>query len=814
MPDSYALPSPPALPTHASPLLHLHQISISLVSITVTLVMLANMIGLMPMESGEKTEARGAQLRTVATQLSVAAQSGDSQLLKALLEAALLTVPDLVGCELETRSGHWQAGEGSAASNTPIEMPLYVGNEKKGTLRFHFQQSLDSAVHIFTPSTRFLRFLTFVAGLQLAFCWLYLRHVLYHLDPSRIVPERVTNTLDALAEGLVVLDRDERIVLANRAFSQTVGKSPDDLIGLIPSSLPWGDGNHATSGELPWLQSLRDGTTRTGNVLRLSDSEGTRTFRVNTVPLLDERGQCSGAMASFDDVTALEERTVVLTRMLARLKASRDQIRRQNQQLHMLATRDPLTSALNRRSFFEQFERIWHDACQLQVPCSCILLDIDFFKRINDLHGHAKGDMVLKQVVAVLHHAVRGTDLVCRYGGEEFCVLMPNTSAEAAAKSAERYRHEILASDFEGLQVTASFGITSSDLGAESTQKMMDQADRALYAAKNAGRNRVVRFDEVPDDFSLQPSTPLVTPSEPVTGDESPISFQIVTALTSALAYRDAATAEHSRRVADLCIMVSRGLMPLSECYILENAALLHDIGKIGIPDSILLKPGALSDQEWSIMRAHDEIGVEIIRSTFACDRLTEIVCHHHAKFGGSTSETPHGEAIPLGARILTICDAYDAMVTDRVYRPGRSHNEAIAELRRCAGQQFDPQLVERFASMAGESRVLQNLDTSQVSKTAALRLGVQIESLARTVDNEDVASLRDLVGVVRETAAQFEVAPVADLAGQLQSRIDESEEWFEVLQLTLQLMEMCRQTQRSHLGTHGHSAARRQQVV
>ena len=254
--------------------------------------------------------------------------------------------------------------------------------------------------------------------------------------------------------------------------------------------------------------------------------------------------------------------------------------------------------------------------------------------------------------------------------------------------------------------------------------------------------------------------------------------------------------------------------MPLSECYILENAALLHDIGKIGIPDSILLKPGALSDQEWNIMRAHDEIGVEIIRSTFACDKLTAIVCHHHAKFGGSTDDGPYGEAIPLGARILTICDAYDAMVTDRVYRPGRSHEEAISELRHCAGRQFDPQLVERFAHVVSEAKAHQDLDTSQISKTAALRLGVQIESLVRAIDNEDVSSLRELARVVRETAAEFEVTPVAELAGQLESRMDESKEWVEVLQLTLQLMEMCRQTQRSHLGTHGQAAPRRHELV
>lgn len=785
------------------------QISLSLVSITVTLLMLAHMVGLIPRESDWKSAARMTLLRSVATQASLAAQASDPGLLTASLKSALLTVPDLVGCRLDAPGRRQQVGVEAVDDSQLLDMPLYLGNKEKGLLQFHFQQPAQSGLSGIVPSS-FLRFVIILAGLQLPLCWLYLRHILYHLDPSRTVPERVTKTLDALAEGLVVLDKDERIVLANRVFSQTIGKAPGDLIGMAPSSLPWGEGDATLPAELPWLQSLQDGTTRTGNVLRLSDSEhGTRTFRVNTVPLLDERGQCSGAMASFDDVTALEERTVVLTRMLARLKASRDQIRRQNQQLHLLATRDPLTSALNRRSFFEQFEKTWQDACRLQVECSCIILDVDHFKQINDLHGHAKGDMVLKQIVTVLHHSVRSTDLVCRYGGEEFCILMPSTPIEAAATSAERFRHEIRARDFDGLHVTVSFGVSSSALGAESTQKLMDQADRALYAAKNSGRNRVARFDEVPGDFSRQSAPRSPTRVDEAVSVESPISFQIVTALTSALAYRDAATAEHSRRVADLCVKLARGLMPLSQCYILENAALLHDIGKIGIPDSILLKPGALSDQEWSIMRAHDEIGVEIIRSTFACDELTAIVCHHHSRFGDVTDERHHGEDISLGARILTICDAYDAMVTDRVYRPGRSHAEAIAELRRCAGYQFDPRLVERFADIMHDAKVSQNIDTRQVSKTAALRLGVQIESLARAIDNEDLKSLRELTRVVYETAEEFQVAPVAELASQLEAHMDESKEWVEVLQLTLQLMEMCRQTQRSHLATQGQPAPR-----
>jgi putative nucleotidyltransferase with HDIG domain len=296
---------------------------------------------------------------------------------------------------------------------------------------------------------------------------------------------------------------------------------------------------------------------------------------------------------------------------------------------------------------------------------------------------------------------------------------------------------------------------------------------------------------------------------------ESAISCQIVAALTSALAYRDAATAEHSRRVADLCVRLAREIMPLSACYMLENAALLHDVGKIGVPDFILLKPGPLAENEWSIMRSHDQMGVDIIRSTFACEQLTQIVMFHHIPFDGAGSSlgVPVGSEIPLGARILAVCDAYDAMITDRVFRPGIRPDEAFVELRRCAGTQFDPEIVERFIGMIRDSTPPQGIDTSHVSKPAALRLGVQIESLARAIDSEDIAALKDLTCVVRETAQEFQIPQVESLANSLMAAIEARHEWVATVRLTFDLMEMCRQTQRTHLATLGQPAMSRSPV-
>jgi hypothetical protein len=250
---------------------------------------------------------------------------------------------------------------------------------------------------------------------------------------------------------------------------------------------------------------------------------------------------------------------------------------------------------------------------------------------------------------------------------------------------------------------------------------------------------------------------------------------------------------------------MAEGLISCSESYVLENAALLHDIGKIGVPDNILLKPGPLTKEEWAVMRCHDEISVEIIRSTFACDELTEIVNSHHSWFGGKDDDPglPVGEYIPLGARILSIADSFDAMVSDRVYRRGIPITDAFAELRRCAGTQFDPHLVERFIAIVGHIDLESANNDHVADKRGALQLGIEIESLARAIDNRDVESLRALAERVHGTAEQCSIQPIVDLAVELQHSIgDDDDDWLNTLELTIELIELCRQTQRIHINT------------
>jgi diguanylate cyclase (GGDEF)-like protein/PAS domain S-box-containing protein len=646
--------------------------------------------------------------------------------------------------------------------------------------------------------------IAFITCAVIVSTYVFLYRVFHYIEPANGVSERVRTTLDTLAEGLVILDGDGRIVMANRAFVSCWNTSADELQGSDLADVLWPDQDMPMPiDQLPWRRSMAEGRIQAGNVLQVRRVDGARSFRVNSSPMFDDDGVCRGVLASFDDITVLEERNVALTNMLTRLRKSRDQIHRQNQELQFLAARDPLTGAINRRSFFELFEKHWNETRAQKGALACVMIDVDHFKSINDRYGHAVGDDVLRGVVQVLRHGVRDSDLVARYGGEEFCILMPGTELPEAFSCSERLRESLAGSHIAGVRVTASVGVSVSQFGASSPQELLNQADQALYSAKNRGRNCTREWSQLDShDLSSKPASNRRV-ADDTCENSAAVSFQTVTALVTALAYRDVATAEHSRRVADLCVAIGSELMSLSDCYMLENAALLHDIGNIGVPDAVLLKPGPLSADEREIISTHDRMSVDLVNSTFGCQTLTDIVACHHLPYRGprTGNALPQEQQIPLGARILAIADAYDAMVNDRVYRPAMSEGEAFAELRKCAGQQFDPELVELFIDVVGSRGGEDDRSSLQaVNKRTALLLGIQLENLAKALDQRDPETLANLAAQLKATAEKCGVAEIAELAECLANSAEKEDAWVDNVRMTVDLMELCRITQRSHL--------------
>ena len=548
------------------------------------------MIGLIPNEELQIQQARTALSETTAISFMALAPRMEIDELKHTLEMIRERNPDVrsiavreasgkVVLESDRHTGVWQSTTDTFAKDENV-VPISSQGEPWGQLEVRWAP--HGGVRVFGKTVRTDLTLTiFVAASLFVGFSVFLRRVLRQINPSKVVPNRVRDALNALSEGLLVLDCDNSIVLANESFATATGKSTDTLLGTRPGQFAFQvvDGNgEATTDILPWDASTRREKPTKGILLAHGEGEDRRTYSVSTVPVKNEKNVTRGLVASFEDVTLLQRKQEELRFALTALRVSTDEVRKQNHELEWLATRDTLTGCLNRRSFFHAFENYWRDAQTQQLPMSGVMVDIDFFKAVNDNHGHGMGDEVLRQVSAVLMKTVGETDLVCRYGGEEFTILMPNTTIDDAEMKAEQCRLAVKSLRFEKLSITASLGVSALCQNPEFPQDLLDQAGRCLYVAKRNGRNQVVRWDRAQAQIAKMETETAPTREQEMTHKAaSAIPYHAVAALTSALAHRDQSTAVHSRRVADMCVATGEGLLSLRECYVLEIAALLHD---------------------------------------------------------------------------------------------------------------------------------------------------------------------------------------------------------------------------------------------
>lgn len=692
--------------------------------------------------------------------------------------------------EVVTQVGGHEAHWAKAAMDSPetcFVVPIVRGSQLWGRLEVVFVSKQSWLGTNYLPSW-FTPALIVSTGV-FALAWFSLSRILRHLDPSRVVPSRVKETLNNFAEGVLLLDADERIVLANHAFAENIGVPSESLTGRLARELGWQTDAEDAIAFLPWEGVAKTEKPVRSMALQLETSSGRQHYSVNAVPVVDDRGALRGTMAAFADVTELERKKRSLAEAMQQLSASHQDIARKNKELQFLATRDPLTGCLNRRSLFESFERYWDCAKQNRSGLACIMVDIDFFKSINDNYGHQKGDEVLRATGSLLVEMAREYDLPARYGGEEFCVVLPGSSIEEAESVAERIRSGLGEIDFREFHITASLGVSAIEFGAPDPQGIIDQADKCLYIAKRNGRNQTMRFDQVDptvevDESKVARTKPEPEVSETYNGAELP--YRCVSALLSTLAYRDPETAAHSMRVADISVAMGRQLLSPRDAYHLEVAALLHDIGKIGVPDAILLKPGPLNEEEWDVMRRHDRFGVEIVNASFGFAPVTEIVRHHHARY-----ECDGKNLIPLGARIVCIADAFDAMTNNRPYRQGMSTAKACAELRRCAGKQFDPELVEVLCALVGRGDWKALYQPRGITQEAALSVGRQLEQLVNAFGAEDISSVASLSKRLSQTARQARINEVADAAEHLSRLSREDAELDEIVDSVHDLLKL-----------------------
>jgi diguanylate cyclase (GGDEF)-like protein/putative nucleotidyltransferase with HDIG domain len=408
------------------------------------------------------------------------------------------------------------------------------------------------------------------------------------------------------------------------------------------------------------------------------------------------------------------------------------------------AITDGLTGVKTHRFFMEALSAEWKRSTRAGRPFALVLMDLDRFKFVNDFYGHLEGDQVLQKVGQILESNCRRSDVVARYGGDEFVILMPETSMEHARQLAGKLRNWVSSDSLlREKNISASFGIACYPLHGSSPQELIQVADASMYLSKHQGGNAVSTADHFdpneakkwkrdvleaylgvtlkrlfttgPDAFEeiyqrLKQFNESLAATEGASGKSLPGTndgaqalpqavLDTVTSLAFAIDAKDQYTHGHSQKVSAYATLLAEALgMNEIEVEEIRLGAVLHDIGKVGIPEDILNKSGPLNPQEWETMKSHVNYGAQLLEPLTPLERIRKMVLHHHEFFDGSGyPQSLQGEEIPLGARIIAIADSYDTITSERTYKKARNASDALAEITRCANAQFDGALVELF---------------------------------------------------------------------------------------------------------------------
>lgn len=447
-------------------------------------------------------------------------------------------------------------------------------------------------------------------------------------------------------DAIVFLDKDHLILDVNQSFIELFGYKPEEIIGLnIDDVLDMGKAGTAYREFTKQLLLKREQIV--AECTRYKKDGSPIEVIIKAVPIIID-GELTGGYTIYNDITYRKY---------------------YEKQLKYLSFHDQLTGLNNRLSFEKSLEQFSKDN---KYPISIITADLNGLKLINDTMGHDKGDELLKTSANILTEAVRNSDIVFRIGGDEFAIVMPSTGESTSEEIVSGIQNSIkLYNDVHaGTPVSISMGVATAENYDVSLKDVFKRADDLMYREKLYQNNSV--------------------------------RAQLVNALMAALAERDDITEGHAQRLAELSMIIGKksGLSP-DRFGNLALLAQVHDLGKVGIPDSILRKAGPLTEKEWEIMKLHPEKGYRIALSSPDLSGVADLILKHHEKWDGTGYPLGiKGEEIPLECRILSIVDSFDAMTNDRPYDKARSVEEALTEIKRCKGSQFDPLLVDIFISV------------------------------------------------------------------------------------------------------------------
>jgi diguanylate cyclase (GGDEF)-like protein len=503
------------------------RISVGLASLTISLILIASAFGLWPDKEQAELQSRATLSGALAVQLAVLASRNDAAAIQDTIDTVVSRGPGVLSIGIRGVKGElmaasrdhaaqWQDQPGGKSTPTHMQLPLSNGDKPAGRIEIAFRPLAGRDTWFGLPAA-LVEFVGFVGFFGFIGYYLLLIRALRELDPSRAIPHRVTAAFDTLAEGVLIMDDEERLLMANRAFSDTILGDLLPALGGSANDLPWLSSASAplAAEQLPWRIAAHSEHPVLGIAMGIRNRAGElQRLMVNANPIVDDSGVARGVIVTFDDVTALHTTNEQLNRSIRQLHLSQLKISEQNQELQLLASSDPLTGCLNRRAFFEQAERLLSDAIAERQPLSLLMVDADHFKAINDRFGHLTGDKVLVGMATLLQNFCHPPNLVGRYGGEEFCIATAGLSDADVERLMERMR--IAVSDVRGWlptgeRTTVSIGIASLGHSPCKLADLVKRADDALYMAKSGGRNRVVNWKHMhPKPTTQQAGKPFV----------------------------------------------------------------------------------------------------------------------------------------------------------------------------------------------------------------------------------------------------------------------------------------------------------------